>query len=161
MNDTWVVNASPLIALGRIDNLCLLGELASKLLIPEQVLAEVEAGFKKDRATAKILAWATCYASASVPVAEYVAGWDLGAGESQVISLCLQNPQRQAVLDDGEARRCAAAVGVPMIGTLGILLRAKRRGLIEAVRPLTDRLQRSGFHLDQSLVDRLLVRTGE
>jgi predicted nucleic acid-binding protein len=150
-----------LIALGRIDNLCLLGELASKLLIPEQVLAEVEAGFIKDRATAKTLAWATRYASASVPVAEFVAGWDLGAGESQVISLCLQNPQRQAVLDDGEARRCAAAVGVPMIGTLGVLLRAKRRGLIEAVRPLTDRLRRSGFHLDPSLVDRVLVRTGE
>lgn len=161
MNEVWVVNASPLIALGRIECLTLVSELSSKILIPEQVLAEVRAGIAKDRATPEILAWSQRYVSASIPVASGVAGWDLGAGESQVISLCLQDSQRRAVLDDGDARRCAAAVGVPMIGTLGILLRAKRNGLLEQVRPLTERLQRSGFRLDQSLVDRVLARTAE
>ena len=160
-NEIWVINASPLIALGRIDCLTLLCDLTAGIQIPQQVLAEVEAGLGKDSATGRILAWASRFAAATVAVPTHVAGWDLGAGETQVISLCLQNPPCRAVLDDGEARCCAMAVGTPMIGTLGILIRAKRAGLVTSVRPLTERLQRSGYYLSQSLVDRVLAKTME
>lgn len=160
-NETWVVNASPLIALGRINSLMLLCDLTSRILIPRQVLAEIEAGLGKDPATGAILAWASPFAAATIAVPEHIAGWDLGSGETQVISLCSQQSPLRAVLDDGDARRCAMAVGIPMIGTLGILLRAKRKGLLAEVRPLTDRLQRSGYYLDASLVDRVLAKIME
>ena len=57
MSDVWVVNASPLIALARIQCLPLLADLSGAILIPERVLAEVEAGLSKDPAAAEILAW--------------------------------------------------------------------------------------------------------
>lgn len=160
-NETWVINASPLIALGRIDCLMLLRDLTAEILIPRQVLAEVEAGMRKDPTTAKTLNWVAQFAVPTTAVPTHVAGWDLGAGETQVISLCLQNPPFRAVLDDGDARRCAMAVDIPMIGTLGILIRAKRAGLVTSVRPLIERLQRSGYYLDRLLVERLLAKIME
>jgi predicted nucleic acid-binding protein len=161
VSDVWVVNASPLIALARIQCLPLLADLSGAILIPERVLAEVEAGLSKDPAAAEILAWSAPFVTPGVPVGDSVAGWDLGAGEAQVITLCLPDPSWQAVLDDGEARRCALTLGVPMIGTLGILLRAKRLGLVSVVRPLTDRLVLSGYYLERGLIDRVLARAGE
>lgn len=160
-NETWVINASPLIALGRIDGLTLLHDLTDGILIPQCVLSEVEAGLGKDPSTSATLTWAAPFATPAVAVPTHVAGWDLGAGETQVISLCLQHPPLRAVLDDGDARRCAMAVGITMIGTLGILLRAKRAGLIPSVRPLTERLQQCGYYLSQSFVDRVLANTME
>jgi len=159
--NAWVINASPLIGIGRIDCLGLLSQLVPLILIPERVLNEVATGLGKDASTARTLAWAAPYRVADVSVPQHVAGWDLGSGETQVIALCLQDRSRRAVLDDGDARRCAITVGTPMIGTLGVLLQAKRDGLITQVRPLTERLVRSGIYLDQSLIDRALARVGE
>lgn len=161
MIDTWVLNASPLIALGRIQCLDLLVDLAPAILIPDQVLNEIKAGSLKDPETPGILGWAWPFRAPRVPVPDPVAGWDLGAGEAQVIALCLQGGSRQAVLDDGEARRCALTLGVSMIGTLGILLQAKRKGRLSAVRPLTARLVSSGYYLDHALLEQVLAKTGE
>lgn len=161
MIDTWVLNASPLIALGRVQCLGLLDDLAPAILIPDKVLKEIEAGSLKDPDTAAILGWAGPFRAPRVPVPDSVAGWDLGAGEAQVIALCLQDRSRQAVLDDGDARRCALTLGVSMIGTLGILLQAKRKGLISDVRPWTERLVSSGYYLEHALLERVLAKTGE
>ena len=161
MSNTWVINASPLIGMGRIDCLQLLNNLASVILIPERVLQEVATGIEKDATTVRTLTWATAYRTADVTVPQHIAGWDLGPGETQVISLCLQDGTRRAVLDDGDARRCAVTAGLPMIGTLGVLFQAKREGLLSQVRPLTEQLVRGGISLDQSLIDRVLARIGE
>jgi len=161
VSNAWVINASPLIGLGRINCLRLLSQLASGILIPERVLQEVATGIGKDPTAAPTLAWATAYRTADVSVPQHIAGWDLGPGETQVISLCLQDGARRAVLDDGDARRCAVTVGLPMIGTLGVLFQAKRDGLLSQVRPLTEQLVRGGIYLDQSLIDRVLAKIGE
>jgi hypothetical protein len=62
------------------------------------------------------------YRVEDVGVITSIEHWDLGPGESQVIALCISG-SRSAVLDDRAARRCAAAHNVPVIGTLGIVLR--------------------------------------
>ena len=160
MSDVWVVNASPLIALGRIECLRLLADLSGAVPIPERVLAEAEAGLSKGRAAAEILAWGAPFVTPGVSVVDSVAGWDLGVGEAQVIAVCLPDPSPRAISGDTEARRCALTLGVPMIGTLGILLRAKRMGLDSVVRPLTERLVRSGYYLERGLLDRVLARAG-
>ena len=59
----------------------------------------------------------------------FVAAWDLGAGESSVISLAETIPESTVVLDDLAARRCAEALHLKLVGTLGLLLMAKRRGV--------------------------------
>lgn len=92
---------------------------------------------------------------------EEIAGWDLGAGESQVLRFAVANPGWEAVLDDLEARNCARSLGVPLTGTLGILLRAKQAGLVEAARPLVEALVRRGAYLDRDLVNTALATVGE
>ena len=61
--------------------------------------------------------------------------------------LTLEQREMVAVLDDGLARRIAESLGLPLTGTLGLLLDAKRAGLIESVAPILDRLQQLRFRL--------------
>jgi predicted nucleic acid-binding protein len=89
-----------------------------------------------------------------------VTPWDLGIGESQVISHCLVSAA-VAVLDDGEARACAQAHALPLIGTLGVILRARKQGMIPAARPLIEQVLVAGSFLERGLVERALAQVGE
>ena len=153
MSEIWVINASPLISLGRIGQLTLLEKLAIEILVPEAVITEVRAGLGKDNFTLTTVAWAESRRVFDIPIPLSVAGWDLGRGESQVLAYCLANPAKRAVLDDGLARQCAATLAVPMTGTLGIILRAKRRGLLAEARPWMKKIRENGLFLDQGLIE--------
>jgi predicted nucleic acid-binding protein len=71
----------------------------------------------------------------------------LGSGENEVLSLALENPDCLLILDDGAARLAAKSLHLRVTGTLGVLVEAKRRNLIPAVRPLIEALARLGFRL--------------
>jgi predicted nucleic acid-binding protein len=90
-----------------------------------------------------------------------VAAWDLGLGEGEVLSLAAATVGSRAILDDGAARRCAGALNVPVRGTLGVMLEAKRAGLVPAVVPLVKALQDTGLFLSDSLIQRALELCGE
>nr|VFJ62837.1 MAG: protein of unknown function (DUF3368) [Candidatus Kentron sp. DK] len=84
--------------------------------------------------------------------------WNLGAGETSVLSFALANPQYSAILDDRAARRCARTLEVPILGTAGILVLAKRRGLIDSVEAGLHRLQTAGLWLSGDLIEKLSVK---
>ena len=65
------------------------------------------------------------------------------------------------ILDDLPARRVADALGLPIIGTLGVMLAAKRRGLVTSIRPLLDGLVRESFFIGAELYQQLLESAGE
>jgi hypothetical protein len=67
--------------------------------------------------------WGKRIADVSVPVS--ILEWGLGVGESSVLAAGLQHRGHTVVLDDAQGRKCAHALGIPVIGTLGIVLRAK------------------------------------
>ena len=97
----------------------------------------------------------------AVTIAPVVAAWDLGAGESAVISHALTHSGAEAVLDDGPARTCAGALGVGVRGTLGLLVLAKREGAIPAVRSPINALLGAGYHLGAALVAAVLAEADE
>jgi len=72
---------------------------------------------------------------------------DLGPGETGVLLLALERTDPVVILDDALARRHAEVLRIALTGTLGIFLDAKRRGLVPALTPLVDDLQRLGFRL--------------
>lgn len=160
MSEAWVINASPLILLARVDRLDLIERLAPAVLVPDAVVVEVKAGQHKDPSSLRALEWVQSRRTDDVPLINSLERWDLGAGESQVIAYCSGRP-RWAVLDDQAARRCAAAHGVSVIGTLGIVLRAKVTGEIELARPIVEALIAAGMFLDEDLVADVLARVGE
>ena len=160
MSEAWVVNASPLILFSRIARLDLIERLTPTILVPDAVIEEVRVGERKDRTAATAVEWAEKYRVADIAVAASIEHWDLGPGESQVIAHCIGG-SRWAVLDDRAARRCAAAHNVPVIGTLGIVLRLKEKRLIESARPLVSELVAAGMFLDDDFVDGVLASVGE
>jgi hypothetical protein len=85
----------------------------------------------------------------------------LDRGEAQAIALALGMPGATVSLDDAQARRVAERFGVIPIGTLGILRRAKKAGLIGEIKPNLMQLQDSGIYIRQNLIDAVLRDVGE
>jgi predicted nucleic acid-binding protein len=90
-----------------------------------------------------------------------VLAWDLGSGESQAISMAARLGAARVVLDDLEARRCASSMNIRVIGSLGVVIMAKQKGLITEAKPVVERLLRVGLYLDDGLVAKALGMVGE
>lgn len=148
-----VSNASPLIALEQIGQLNLLRSLFEQVLVPPAVAAETAP-------SVKLPSWVRTSQLAQ-DIRPHIDVPTLGRGEREAISLALDVGARWVILDDRPARNLARASGLQVIGTLGILLTARRRGLVVAVRPLLDGLRQHHFHLAQSLYDEVLREAGE
>ena len=88
-------------------------------------------------------------------VDQKIAAWDLGAGESAVLSYALANPSYRAMLDDAAARRCARSFTLPTLGTGGALVLAKKRGLLESVDAPLQAIQDAGLWLSSDVVSLL------
>ncbi len=71
----------------------------------------------------------------------------LGAGEREVLTLALETTDALVLLDDGRARRIGQRLGIRMTGTVGILVRATREGIIPLLEPVLDQLAALGFRL--------------
>ena len=161
MDDGPVVNASPLIYLSRAGHLDLLQIAGKSIFVPESVILAIGA---KGTGDATVLAVASASWLTRVPrpaIPARVAAWDLGAGEASVIAWAIGHPGATAILDDLQARRCAATLGVPCIGILGVVLAAKRKGRISAARPVVEELVAHGMYLSDGVIARALSLVGE
>ncbi len=161
MSRLWVVNASPLILLGKIGRVSLLGALADELVVPEAVAREIGAKREGERILAEIASLPGARLGPEVPISPDLTAWNLGRGESQVLALAATLSSSRAVLDDLEARRCAQSLGLPLIGTLGVVLRAKRRGLLKSARPVIEHLRSVGLYASDQLIEQALAHLGE
>lgn len=161
MADRAVANASPLIALARAGHIPLLQVAAANIIVPRAVVTEIEAYGKTDPAYVAIASTSWMTIAPAAPIPESIAGWDLGAGESAVIAFALANPGTTAVVDDAEARRCAATLGLRVRGTLGLVLAAKNEGRIGAARPVLERLREVGLWISDALLADALSLVGE
>jgi predicted nucleic acid-binding protein len=161
VDKTIVVNASPLIFLSRGKSLFLLHEFGQRVLVPALVANEIAIRGSKD-ITAMALAgtpWLEVVPSPATP--EDVAAWGLGPGESAVISIAVAQPGMTAIIDDLCGRKCAASVGVPVRGTLGVVLAAKLRGIIPKARPVIEDMLAAGLYLRRDVLEKALKHVGE
>ena len=85
----------------------------------------------------------------------------IDAGEASAIALALEIPGCTLILDDYKARRLAEQLAVQLTGTFGVLLRAKRRGLVPAVRPLLERIRQTNFRFSAALEMEVLKQAEE
>ena len=161
MADAFVVNASPLILLSRGRHLNLLHHFADRIFIPEPVAKEIQAKGSEDITVLAIRNTPWIEIVPSLPIPQSILLWGLGNGESAVLAFACANPGMEAVLDDLPARKCAAGLGIPVRGTLGIVLAAKQRGLIPQARPILEDLLSNGLYLSQNILQTALKRVGE
>jgi predicted nucleic acid-binding protein len=86
---------------------------------------------------------------------------DLDRGEAEVIALAQELGSDLVLIDERLARRHAKRLGLKLTGTLGVLLRAKRLGLIPSVSPSIEQLLEGGIRLSDSVISEALSLAGE
>jgi predicted nucleic acid-binding protein len=156
-----IVNTSPLQYLHQVGQLDVFPKLFGRIIVPEAVAAELAAGRRVGVSLPEpeALEWIDLHRPASSVGG--LLSWDLGAGESAVLSLALERPGSRVVLDDKLARQVAVHLNLSLLGTAGILLCAKHAGHLRAVRPLLSQLAALGFRLTPETVRDILDLAGE
>lgn len=151
-----VVNTSPLIHLAEANLLYLLRDAAPVVWVPEPVAQEIRAYGEHDPTARALTAqlWLEVKPVTLLP-AEILA-WNLGEGESAVLTLARTFPGSVAVIDDLAGRRCAEALNLPLRGTVGLVLAAKQAGRITTARPILERLRDHGMYLSDALLNKAL-----
>ena len=141
----FICNTSPFQYLHQLGLLDILEKLTNSVTAPNAVLAELEAGraLGCDLPSLGNLEWVRLREPVSAPALPLSA--DLGPGESAVLALALESPAPLVILDDAIGRSAAELLGIPLTGTLGLLLDAKKAGFVPALRPLLDQLNALSF----------------
>lgn len=153
-----VSDSGPLIALGRLDLLDLLSQLFEDVQVPQQVLAECVA--RPELADAQRIQAAVTRGVLHLCEALPIRADGLELGESAAIGRAIEIGAA-LLADDLAARQHAQDRGLTVIGTLGVLVRAKRRGLVPQLRPLIEHLRSTGQRLSHSAVAEALTAAGE
>jgi predicted nucleic acid-binding protein len=117
ISENWVLNASPIIALARIGQLQLLKLLPERTVVPRAVADELLEASEDDLARRAIEIGMFRIVRNPTASPEILA-WDLGKGETSVLSYAYANPVWVAILDDATARRCARSFSLKHAGTL-------------------------------------------
>lgn len=161
---TWVVDASPLLFLARIDRLSLLSVEAEAVLVPDAVWNEVQR--IRDFASetiAELEAKGSWLRRASVGDRAGLATLEalVDAGEAEVLALAREIGAARVVLEDLDARRLAHRLGLERVGTVGLLLAAKLRGDLPSLHSEISKLEAEGFFLSRELKSAVLEAAGE
>lgn len=157
----YVCNTSPFQYLHQLGRLDVLPALIGGVVVPSAVVDELETGRSLgcDLPDARNLHWVTIRNPISAPVLPLAA--DLGRGEGAVLALALESHDALVILDDAVGRRAAELLGIRLTGTLGLLLEARKRGLIAKIAPILDELDRLRFRVSPATRAAILKLAGE
>lgn len=157
-----VADATPLIALTKIGHLDLLHHLFGEVSIPEAVYAEVTlaAPHRPGADEIRQALWVHVVAIQDTMKMRYLRV-ELDSGEAEALVLAEELHADWILLDESKARRVATILGLPHIGTVGLLLLAKQRGYVPHVRPLLDELRAQQFRLSDRVYQATLEQAGE
>jgi hypothetical protein len=161
-----ISNSSVLIALSSIEQLHLLTQrFPDGILIPQAVWYEVVATGAERAGAVEVAAGLNIWLSiqeAENKTLISVLQQDLDQGEAEAIALILEQPSEALLLDEKKARQVARRMSLPVLGTLGLLIWAKRQGVIVNLQEQLDALRTvAKFRLSQQVYDEALKQVGE
>lgn len=161
MEHIVVSNTTPLIALAWLEQLDLLPALFGQVHIPQAVLDEIR--YKPEAPGAAELPQAPWLVLAPITNRKSVMllSDQLDAGESEAIVLSQELQASLLLMDERRGRRRALQSGLTVTGTLGILIEAKTRGMIDPLRPMVEKLRLLPFRMSDELFANALSKVGE
>lgn len=145
-----VTNSTCLIGLERIERLDILPQVFSSVTIPTAV--SIEVGFEVDWLRVRPVQNLAVAATLKTQVDE---------GEAEAIALAMELGDVFIILDDRKARQLALQLNLKVIGTVGMLLRAKGKGMITEIKPLLAALNQANFRISEPLIQNALRIAGE
>ena len=157
-----IVNSTPLIALCNAGLLKILKDVYGQITIPKAVFDEITA--KPDSACLQVkhnMDW--------IMIEEINDTTDrkmykakLHAGEVDVMILAQNEPRADLVIiDDNAAKKTAKYLGLKVTGTIGVLLKAKKEGIITSVKDNIDAIRNNGFYISDTVIQMALNQAGE
>jgi hypothetical protein len=158
-----VSNTSPISNLAMVGQLTILQEIYSKIIIPTAVYNELtDEGAGDVVATAvQTSIWIETQSVANLTLVTSLQS-KVNEGEAEAIALAIELKADELLIDERLGRREATRLGVPITGVLGVLLIAKQRGLIAAVKPVMDELiAQAVFRVSGQLYADILQAAGE
>ena len=155
-----VSNTTPIISLLKIGKLEILKDLYDEIYIPQEVFNEIEAGkHKKYYLNLLTFEWIKIEQIQDRKSIAYFL--DLDKGEAEAIVLATESEADLILLDESLGRFHAKHAGLRVTGTIGILVKAKKQGLISELKPLILELKDKGVWLSESLIERILELANE
>ena len=156
-----ISDASPLIALARVEGLQWLDPLFGTVWIPSEVNAEIfPATITADQAElgrAVDRGWLKVWPERIIPREQL----DLDAGERACIELAQTHPDSLLLIDERAGRAHARALGLNLAGTAAVIGQARMRGIIPSARAVFERLHQSDFRIAPQVIRTVLTRVGE
>jgi predicted nucleic acid-binding protein len=161
-----ISNSSPLMNLAAIGRLHLVQRKYGTVIVPEAVWREVVIDGKGKRGVEEIDSPSAKEWIKVQPVRDRalvnVLAKDLDLGESEAITLALEHGADVILLDDKAARIIAATLGLNVIGVIGILIWARKQGLIERLgEELQNLRERAHFWMSSDVIKRALEEVDE
>ena len=146
MNQIVIADASPLIVLQNIGHLSLLQNLFDEILITPEIKTEfgldlpdwIKVAEVQDKTKQRLL------------------NLTLDKGEAGAIALCLENTESLLIIDEKKGRRIAKELELKIVGTLGVILKAKKKGLIDSTENILESLENANFHISANLKEKIL-----
>lgn len=159
-----VSNSSPLIILSAIDHLWLLERLYGRVLIPPAVHEEVvlDPAARAGAHEVGAAEWIEVRDVQNRDAVEAFTAAAFGRGESEAIVLAREQGAAFIILDDQRARKLAERYPSRITGVVGVLILAKRQGLIPELKPVLDLVTNTfHFRIASSLYHDALRQAGE
>ena len=158
MIERIVTNTSPLLALAKMQAFDVIGKLPFEFVCPSEVETEILVGASQGYET-EIPNWLKIIKLQSNLSPLAVASLDVG--EAAVIQLALEQNIETVCIDELKGRRAALAVGLKIVGSLGLIGKAKTLGLITEIKPYIEKAKLGGIFYDENLIGNFLKSLGE
>jgi predicted nucleic acid-binding protein len=157
-----VADAGPLIHLAAINRLELVAAVGD-VLIPPGVYEEVVvigAGLPGAQEVSEAT-WISVVTPTRLDLVNALLAGGLHRGESEAMALALERQADVLLMDERQGRLTAEAMGIRVIGTIGLVIAARQRGALLAVAPVLSELRTSGLWMSDELVRQVLATVGE
>ena len=157
-----VSDTTPISELAKVGYFNLLYKLFEQVIIPQEVYSEITTGNHPAAEIVSTFSWLKVSQIKNpkrVKTLQLTSNLDLG--ETAAIILAEELKADQLLIDERAARRVAKSRQLPVIGTVGILILAKERGLIDNVKPILDSMIKNGTRIGERLYMQALILSRE
>ncbi len=155
-----IINSSPLIVTVNSGLSFIWENLFEEILIPNAVFDELTQVSHSDTVSKWIQDFKKIKRVTVNPSSE-ILEWNLGKGETAVLSYCYQNKEYTAIVDDLSAKKCAISFNLSVLSTGSLLIVSKELGLIKSVKEALHKLKSNGMWISESVIELLSKNAGE
>ncbi len=155
-----VSNTTPILSFIKLDRLDILEEIYNEIIIPETVYHELEQGKNKYYKDIAKENWIKIHKVKNKNLIKQLEIY-LDRGETEAIALSLELSADLLLIDEKLGRKLAEENRIKITGTIGILLKAKKKWIIKEVKPLLYELIRKGNYYKKSFIQMVLNYAGE